>query len=133
MRTAILDTSVLLSPDLGTPRLDLSEFRCRVSSISYAELSFGLSVTDDVDQRAERQLRYDQVRAHFGAGVPVTDKTAASYGLLFAVCHRANRTSRARSLDIMIAATAHELGATVVTRNTVDLDAIAHLVQIARL
>lgn len=130
MKSALLDASVLLSPDLGTARLDLSPFRCRVSSVSYAEMSFWLSVTDDLDQRAERQLRYDQVRARFGAGIPVTDATAASYGLLFAACHRADRTSRARSLDIMIAATAHELGATVVTRNPADLDAVAHIVDV---
>ena len=47
---------------------------------------------------------------------------AASYAELAAATHRAGRKSRARSLDLMIAATALAHGARLVTANVADVE-----------
>jgi len=55
---------------------------------------------------------------------------AASYGELAAATHRAGRKATARSLDLMIAATAHAHGARLVTANIQDVEHLNGLLEI---
>ena len=55
---------------------------------------------------------------------------AASYGELAAATHRAGRRAGARSLGLMIAATAHAHGARLVTANVDDVRHLADYVDI---
>lgn len=55
---------------------------------------------------------------------------AASYGQLAAAVVAAGGQRRSRTTDLLIAATAHAHGATLYTRNAVDLTGLDHLVDV---
>lgn len=129
LQRAILDTSILVSPHLGTPRIPLDMYSCSISSLSYAEMGFGVLVARH-DDRARRQLRMEEVRDVFRKGQPVTDRTAASYSLLFSLLWKQGKRSRARSIDVLIAACAHELQATLLTLNPKDVEALSSEISI---
>ena len=121
---AVLDTSVLIATDV--PPLD---GELAISSASIAELHFGVLVTNDPTIRAERLRRLSELQRRFDA-LPVDDDVATSYGRLAAAIVLAGRQSRSRTMDLMIAATAHAHGARLYTRNADDLVGIEHLVDI---
>jgi predicted nucleic acid-binding protein len=125
---AILDTSVLLAGAEARP--DLTGIEGRVSSVSYGELNFGVSVAKTAEGGASRLARMQRIIAVYGSGVPFDDLVAASYGYLFGVSLRAGRRSRTRMADLMIAATAHHLGVPLITRNTADFAAVSSHVEI---
>lgn len=66
--------------------------------------------------RAERLRRLSILQHHFDA-LPVDEAVAASYGQLAAAVAEAGRQPRARTMDLLIAATAHAHLARVYTRN----------------
>lgn len=121
---AILDTSVLIGTDV--PRLD---GELAISSVSLAELHFGVLVTADPAIRAERLRRLSDFQRSFDA-LPVDDQVAASYGRLAAAVAAAGRQPRSRVMDLLIAATAHAHSARLYTRNPADLAGVEHLVDI---
>ena len=121
---AVLDTSVLIATDV--PPLD---GELAISSASIAELHSGVLVTTDPTIRAERHRRLSELQRRFDA-LPVDDDVATSYGRLAAAIVLAGRQSRSRTMDLMIAATAHAHGARLYTRNADDLVGIEHLVDI---
>jgi predicted nucleic acid-binding protein len=125
---AILDTSVLLAGAEARP--DLTGIEGRVSSVSYGELNFGVSVAKTAEGGASRLARMQRIIAVYGSGVPFDDLVAVSYGYLFGVSLRAGRRSRTRVADLMIAATAHHLGVPLITRNTADFAAVSSHVEI---
>jgi predicted nucleic acid-binding protein len=53
--------------------------------------------------------------------LPLDDAVAASYGRLAAAVVDAGRQPRARTMDLLIAATAHAHSARLYTRNAADL------------
>ena len=114
MRT-ILDTSVLIGSGVAAVDGELG-----ISTISVAELHYGVLVAADRGVRAERLRRLTEVRARF-APLPVDDRVASSYGLLASVVAAAGRSPRPRSMDLLVAATAHAHGARLCTRNASDL------------
>lgn len=122
---AILDTSVLIANDL--PPLD---GELAISSVSLAELHFGVLVTTDGAVRAERLRRLSDFQRRFDA-LPVDDKVATSYGQLAAAVTAKGRQPRSRVMDLLIAATAHAHSARLYTRNAVDLAGVEHLIEIA--
>jgi len=124
---ALLDTSVLIATDVP----DL-EGALAISAASLAELHFGVLVTADSTIRAERLRRLSALQRKFDA-LPVDDNVAISYGQLAAAVANAGRQPRARVMDLLIAATAHAHGATLVTRNADDLRGIEPLVEIVSL
>lgn len=126
MTRSILDTSVLIS----APAEPLSG-ELAVSVISIAELQFGVLVAPDDERRAARLARLSAVLSNFDP-LPVDSAVATSYGLLAAATHRAGRKSSARSLDLMIAATAHAHGARLVTNNFDDVAHLEELLDIVR-
>ena len=121
---AILDTSVVLATDV--PEL---EGELAISSATVAELHFGVLVTVDPAVRAERLRRLSVLQRSFDA-LPIDDEVAASYGVLAAAVVSMGRQSRARVMDLLIAATAHAHGAKLYTHNGADLVGIEHLLDI---
>jgi predicted nucleic acid-binding protein len=116
-RRVILDTSVLVASNA-----DLSGLVCQISSVSYAELHFGVHGAPDDGARLSRQHRLTMIQSVYGHGIAFTDDTAHHYGLLCGRLRAQGRSPRGRAMDVMIAATALTLGVPLVTRNTNDVD-----------
>ncbi|WP_433802973.1 type II toxin-antitoxin system VapC family toxin [Actinomycetospora sp. CA-084318] len=112
---AILDTSVLIGTDVGELEGDLA-----ISTVSLAELHYGVLVGRDRAVRGERLRRLTALRAAFDA-IPVDDAVATSYGLLASAVAQAGRSPRPRGMDLLIAATAHAHAQRLYTRNAEDL------------
>lgn len=121
---SILDTSLLIAESPKPVEGDIG-----ISVISLAELQFGVLVAPDDERRALRLSRLSAVMRNFEP-LPVDAAVASSYGQLAAATHRAGRKAGARSLDLMIAATAHAHGARLVTANTDDVKHLEGLIDI---
>lgn len=121
---SVLDTSVLIADSLNPIDGDIA-----ISMISIAELQFGVLVAPDDERRATRLARLSSILRAFEP-LPVDAKVAASYGQLAAATHRAGRKATARSLDLMIAATAHAHGARLITSNIDDARHLEGLIEI---
>lgn len=121
---AILDTSVVIARDVPPLAGELA-----ISSATIAELHFGVLVARDSGTRAERLRRLTILQRDFDA-LPIDDAVAASYGHLAAAVVEAGREPRARTMDLLIAATAHAHVARVYTRNASDLAGLEELIEI---
>jgi predicted nucleic acid-binding protein len=121
---SILDTSVLIAE--APVRV---EGEIAISVVSIAELQFGVLIAPDDQRRAHRLARLSAILRNFEP-LPVDASVAASYGELAAATHKAGRKSTARSLDLMIAATAHAHGARLITANVADVSHLRKLVEI---
>lgn len=121
---AILDTSVVIATDVGPLDGELA-----ISSATLAELHFGVLVARKANVRAERLRRLSVLQHHFDA-LPVDEAVVASYGRLAAAVAEAGRQPRARTMDLLIAATAHAHSARVYTRNAKDFVGAEDLVDI---
>ena len=121
---AILDTSVVIATDVEPLDGELA-----ISAITLAELHFGVLVANEQKVRSERLRRLLVVQRKFDA-LPVDDAVAASYGQVAAAVVDAGRQPRARSMDLLIAATAHAHSARLYTRNADDLDGLGDLVDV---
>jgi toxin FitB len=121
---SILDTSILIAE-----RLQPLEGELGISVVSIAELQFGVLIAPDDERRAHRLARFSAIVRSFEP-LPVDAAVAASYAELAAATHRAGRKATARSLDLMIAATAHAHGARLVTANLADVHHLSDLIEI---
>ena len=121
---SVLDTSILISE-----RTEPIEGEIAISVVSIAELQFGVLVAPDDERRAHRLARLSAIVRSFEP-LPVDGAVAASYGELAAATHRAGRKASARSLDLMIAATAHAHGARLITANPEDVRHLGDLLEI---
>jgi predicted nucleic acid-binding protein len=121
---SVLDTSVVLATDIEPLPGELA-----ISAATLAELHFGILVTPDPDVRAERLRRLSVIQSRFHA-LPIDDAVAVSYGRLASAVVATGRTVRARTMDLLIAATAHAHGARLVTRNAADLVGVEDLLEI---
>jgi predicted nucleic acid-binding protein len=121
---AVLDTSIVIATDVPPLEGELA-----VSAVTLAELHFGVLVAKDQNVRAERLRRLLLLQRAFDA-IPVDDAVAASYGRLAAAIVEAGRRPRARSMDLLIAATAHAHSARLYTRNATDFVGLEDLVEI---
>ena len=121
---SVLDTSIVIAADVAPLDGDLA-----ISALTLAELHFGVLVAKQQQTRAERLRRLLLLRRTFDA-LPIDEKVAASYGQLAAAVVEAGRQPRARSLDLLIAATAHAHSARLYTRNAADFLGIEGLVDI---
>lgn len=124
---ALLDTSVLIGGDI-----DPIDGALAISAISVAELQFGVLVAKTAAARAERLRRLSIIQQHFDP-LPVDEAVAISYGRLAAAVVDAGRQPRRRSMDLLIAATAHAHGARLHTRNVEDFAGLEELVDITAL
>lgn len=121
---AILDTNVVVATDVGPLDGDLA-----ISAVTLAELHFGVLVAKEQAVRAERLRRLLLLQRSFNA-LPVDDTVAASYGQIAAAVVDTGRQPRARSLDLLIAATAHAHSAQLYTRNAGDFYGLDGLVDV---
>jgi predicted nucleic acid-binding protein len=121
---SVLDTSVLIGSTL-----DRLEGEFTISVVSIAELQFGVLIASSEPQRAHRLARLSAINRIFEP-LPVDSSVAASYAEIAAATHRVKRKSSARSLDLMIAATAHAHGARLVTANIKDVKHLDHILEI---
>jgi len=120
----ILDTSILIATDVAPIPGELA-----ISIVSIAELQFGVLVATD-QNRPARLSRLSAIQRRFDP-LPVDEAVADSYAQLAAQVVRVGRQPRARSMDLLIAATAHAHNATVYTRNASDLAGLEDMVSIA--
>lgn len=121
---AIVDTSVVLATDVAPLQGELA-----ISTITLAELHFGVLVAKLPEVRAERLRRLSVLQRSFDA-LPLTASVAASYGHIAAAVTAAGRQPRARSMDLLIAATAHAHSARLYTRNPGDFAGLDGLVDV---
>lgn len=122
---AILDTSVLVDDAFG-----FSEFELAVSSLSWAELEFGVRKARSPIDAALRQARVQRLQRLFGEGVPFDDEASVAYGTICGLVLAAGRQVRGRAIDLMIAAVAAANDAVVVTRNPRDFAGLEGFVQV---
>ncbi len=120
---AILDTSVVIATDVG-----LLEGELAISSATLAELHFGVLVAKESSVRAERLRRLSILQHKFDA-LPLDEAVAASYGQLAAAMVQAGRQPRARTMDLLIAATAHAHSDRIYTRNANDFTGTDSLIE----
>lgn len=120
----ILDTSILIngwrSPDEG---------EAAISVISLAELHHGVLVAPTPVQRELRLARLAVIEHEFEP-IPVTAEVARAYGRCAAAVARHGRNPRSRAFDLVIAATALSVGASVYTHNVGDFRGLEDLVSI---
>jgi toxin FitB len=121
---AILDTSVVIATDIAPLEGELA-----ISAITLAELHFGVLFAKQRKVRAERLRRLLVLQRAFDA-LPLDEAVAASYGQVAAAVVDAGRQPRARSMDLLIAATAHAHSARLYTRNPDDFDGLDGLVDV---
>lgn len=130
MSDGLLDTSVVI--DLGrlaaTP--DVLPERAFISAITMAELVQGpLFATSEDVRRARSRLVLEAHRA-FPEPLPFDDGCVAAYQSVAAVTVAVGRRPRRRTLDLLIAATAHAHGLALYTRNMDDVDHLGDLVEV---
>lgn len=121
---AVLDTSVVIATQVAPLDGELA-----ISAVTLAELHFGVLVARARDIRAERLRRLVILERTFDA-LPVDEAVAASYGQIASAVVEAGRKPRARSLDLLIAATAHAHSARLYTRNIDDFVGLDGLVDV---
>lgn len=124
---ALLDTSVIIGGEVAPIPGVLA-----ISAITLAELQFGVLVAKASDVRAERLRRLSLLQKHFDA-LPVDEAVAISYGRLAAAVVETGRQPRRRTMDLLIAATAHAHGARLYTRNPNDFAGMEGLVDVVGL
>ena len=123
----LLDTSVLIE---GLDEPVDAEFA--ISTISLAELHFGVLVARSPEIRAGRLRRLAGIERAFEA-LPVTDAVARTYGSFAATVAAAGRRPKARAFDLVIAATAATHEAVLYTRNPKDFTGLGDLVEVVGL
>jgi len=89
-----------------------------VSTITLAELAYGLHTPDPL-VNAAREQRYYWIISTFDP-VPFGTGAARAYGALCASVRTAGRSPRPRPFDLLIAAVAVALRAPLITRNEKD-------------
>lgn len=122
---AVLDTNLLVAESLSHPG-----YRIAVSSLSWAELGYGIRKATDPVERARREARVTRLRSLLGAGLPFDDAAAEAYEAACGLVLGRGREVRGRAIDLMIAATAAAHGAAVLTRNVEDFTGLAGLVTV---
>ncbi|MCX6392305.1 MAG: PIN domain-containing protein [Thermoleophilia bacterium] len=122
----LVDTSVVIDPS-GAEWPDGAELA--ISTITVAELGFGIVKADDPVLRSVRTLRLQRVRSAFEV-LPVDESVAEAYVAAATALYVNGRNPRARGFDLMIAATAMANEIPFYTRNFKDVATLRHLVDI---
>jgi predicted nucleic acid-binding protein len=124
----LLDTSVII--DLERLASEQLPIQVAVSALTMAELAAGPHATGDPDERGRRQDRLQRAEAAFDA-LPFDGEAARAYGRIFAAVTAAGRRARgARSVDLLIAATALAAGLPLYTRNGDDFRGLDNVIEV---
>jgi predicted nucleic acid-binding protein len=116
----LLDTSVVI--DYPADAVASHAEAAAVSTITLAELSYGLHTQDPL-LNAAREQRYHWIIDTF-APIPFDTRAARIYGALCANVRAAGRDPKPRRFDVLIAAVAVALGTPLITRNESDFRGI---------
>lgn len=122
---AVLDTSVLIGGEALPAGIESA-----ISTVSVAELHFGLLVAPDDDTRALRSTRLGLVEARYPDPLPLDDRVAREWGRLQAAVANRGGKPRRRNADLAIAATANVNKAVLVTNNLKDFAIVEDLVDV---
>jgi predicted nucleic acid-binding protein len=117
---ALLDTSVVI--DYPPSAVAAHASTAAVSTITLAELSYGLHTADPL-LNAAREQRYHWITDTFDP-VPFDTRAARVYGALCASVRAVGRDPKPRRFDLLIAAVAVSLGIPLITRNGADFKGI---------
>ena len=112
----LLDTSVLI--EYSAAQVAQHAAAASVSTISLAELAYGLHTADPLINAA-REQRYHWIVATFDP-IAFDTESARVYGALCAGVRAAGRSPRPRRFDLLIAAVAVTNGLPLLTRNAAD-------------
>lgn len=124
----LVDTSVVIAID----ELDVTRLpgEICVSMLTVAELSAGPHAVADELSKARRQDRLQRFEADVEA-LPFDLRCARAYGRVYAAVAATGRKARgARSVDLLIAATALANRLPLYTRNPKDLHGLEDLIQV---
>lgn len=124
LKLAVLDTSVLIDGSIP------AEFETAISTVSIAELHFGLLVSTDEEMLASRAARLGMIEARYPDPLPVDDQVAREWGRLQAAVSQRGGKPRSRNSDLAIAATANVHGAALLTLNGKDLRIVDDLIDV---
>jgi toxin FitB len=100
-----------------------------ISTATLAELHFGVHLARTDAVRAARLRRLTEIEARLEA-LPIDEAVARSYGALAQVVVKSGRKARARTMDILIAATAQANGVPLYTRNAEDFQVMASEIEL---
>ena len=97
-----------------------------ISAVTLAELSVGPLITDDPDERANRQAHLQLAESDFDP-LPFDSAAARAFGRIAADLRRAGRKPAARAYDALIAATAISTRLPLYTCNPSDFSGMSEL------
>ena len=127
----LVDTSILI--DWADPRVVAAlPDQVATSAITLAELAAGPHLAKDIQDKASRQARLQQVESLFDP-LDFDAAAARSYGQMVAAVIGAGRSHRSRVADLLIAAIAHSNQMPLYTRNPQDfvgLDALITVIAV---
>ncbi len=119
---ALLDTSIVI--DYPATAVAQHTVTAAVSTVTLAELSYGLRTADPLVDAA-REQRYQWIVNTFDP-VAFGTKAARTYGALCAAVRAIGRDPKPRRFDLLIAAVAVAAGLPLLTRNPADFRGIHH-------
>ena len=122
----LLDTSVVIDPS-GVVWPDDAELA--ISAVTIGELGFGIVKAADDIERVKRTIHLQRVRTVFEE-LPVDSAVAEAYVAVATALHIDGRSPRPRAFDLLIAATAMAHDLPLYTRDTKDVVALRHLVDV---
>jgi len=134
MISLLLDTNLLIGrPEFSLLNVPLEEIESYTSALCYAELMDGEFSKNPVTA-ADTILQLAETRELVGAGLPFGEAELPAYRAICAATVAAGRSlTRARRMDMMIAATALANGLTLATRNADDFAAVKDIVPVVAL
>lgn len=103
-----------------------------ISTVSIAELHFGLLVASDDETRALRATRLGLLEARYPDPLPLDDLVAREWGRLQAAVANRGGKPRGRNADLAIAATANVHGAVLITHDVKDFKIVEDLVRVRK-
>ena len=134
MTGLLLDTNLLIEqPDFALLEEDASQVEVCTSALCYAELMEG-EFSAEPAAAATAVMQLAAARTALGEGLPFGEAELSAYRAICAAILRGGRSlTRARRMDMMIAATALANDLTVATRNASDFAAVSNVVPVVKL
>lgn len=124
----VLDTCILIGDD--PPALP-PDTQWAISVASLSELHFGVLCAGTEQERAARLRRLTLIESTLRA-LPVTAAVARIHGAMSARVRAVGRQPRPRAMDLLIAATAAQQAATLLTDNLDDYAGLEDFVPVVR-
>lgn len=127
--SGVLDTCTFI--DLPSLDPEVLPDYPEITSVTMAELQQGAAMAQDPVARAARTERLQLAAVDFVA-LPFDGEAATRHGTLVALTLTANRSSKPRRMDLMIAAVASVHGLALYTRNAEDFKGLESALDTSR-